>query len=532
MDQVLRLDIPLEVGAASESVTVTDAPPALNTETATRGEVTTQDEIKEMPLDGRNFSDLALLTGGVIPKGDGGDGSYAVNGARADNTGFLLDGMNNTQRRNTGAVINPPIEGVQEFKMLTSGFSAEYGRYAGGMLTVVTKSGTNRLRGSLYEFLRNDVLDATGYFDPDKAKLRRNQFGATVSGPVYLPKLYDGRNRTFFMFTWDSLRLIDGRIAAGRRARRPRCCAAISPRRPTPSAGPSAITDTLNRGPVPEQPASRPAGSTRWQPSLGAYFPQPNLTGGGVYNYIAQGNATNQLQQLRHQGGPHAQLEGPPDASAPSGARTPIGIRSSRTVAGPVLRVDQQHSGAAHLHPLHADHHARRCSWRPASTSPAGPTTRSGPTAPTRTGPPKPDSSAAPPTRWPRARPYVTVTGYIPLGPDNDIPKIWSFNNYQYAASTTWIKGRAYASSSAATSCACSTSPATTATPAGRANFLGRFTGDPLADFVLGWADSTRRQLDGSGPYHLISNYSGFLQDDFKVTPSLTLNLGASLRRA
>lgn len=89
MDQVSRLDIRLQIGTASESLTATDLPPALNTETATRGEVGTQDEIKEMPLDGRNFSDLALLSGGVIPKGDGSDGSYAVNGARADNTGFL-----------------------------------------------------------------------------------------------------------------------------------------------------------------------------------------------------------------------------------------------------------------------------------------------------------------------------------------------------------------------------------------------------------------------------------------------------------
>ncbi|MGH9843938.1 MAG: hypothetical protein ACREEM_34820, partial [Blastocatellia bacterium] len=100
--------------------------------------------------------------------------------------------MNNTQRRNTGVVINPPIESIQEFKMRTSGYSAEYGRYAGGMLTAVTKSGTNRFHGSLYEFLRNDVFDAKGYFDPERLKLRRNQFGATVSGPVWLPKLYDG----------------------------------------------------------------------------------------------------------------------------------------------------------------------------------------------------------------------------------------------------------------------------------------------------------------------------------------------------
>src|SRR6185436_6304366 len=92
VDQVLRVDIPLEVGSAAESITVTDTPPVLNTESGARGEVTTNKEIAEMPLDGRNFNDLAYLTGGVIPKGDGGDGAYAVNGARADNFGFVIDG--------------------------------------------------------------------------------------------------------------------------------------------------------------------------------------------------------------------------------------------------------------------------------------------------------------------------------------------------------------------------------------------------------------------------------------------------------
>ena len=202
VDQTMRLDITLELGSTAESVTVTDTPPAINTENGTRGQTITAAEINEMPLDSRNFADLALLTGGVIPRGDGGDGSYAVNGGRADNTGFVLDGMNNTQRRNTGAVINPPLEGVQEFKMIVSGFSAEYGRYAGGVLTAVTKSGSNRFRGSVYEFLRNDALDATGYFDVNKSKLRRNQFGASASGPVRLPKLYNGRDRTFF---WPSV---------------------------------------------------------------------------------------------------------------------------------------------------------------------------------------------------------------------------------------------------------------------------------------------------------------------------------------
>ena len=123
------------------------------------------------------------------------DGQFAVNGARADNVSFLVDGMNNTQRRNTTVMVSPPLEGIQEFKIITSGFSAEYGRFAGGVLSMVTKSGGNRVRGSLYEFLRNDALDARNFFDAGKSKLIQNQFGATVAGPVLHPKVYQ-RTRT------------------------------------------------------------------------------------------------------------------------------------------------------------------------------------------------------------------------------------------------------------------------------------------------------------------------------------------------
>src|SRR5207247_222058 len=158
--------------------------------------------------------------------------------------------MNNTQRRNTGPMVNLPIEGVQEFKMMTSGYSAKFGRYAGGVLSVITKSGSNRLRGAVYEFLRNDVWDATGYFDVEKSKLRRNQFGATVTGPIYIPKLYDGRNRTFFMVTWDSLRVVDGKTQRGI-VPWPEMLRGDFSRAVDAFRRPLRITDTLARAPFP-----------------------------------------------------------------------------------------------------------------------------------------------------------------------------------------------------------------------------------------------------------------------------------------
>lgn len=521
VDQILRIDFPLEVGSATESITVSDAPPVLNTETGTRGEVTTQDEIKEIPLDGRNFSDLAYLTGGVIPKGDGGDGSYAVNGARADNAGFLLDGVNNTQRRNTNVMISPPIEAIQEFKMLTSGFSAEYGRYAGGMLTVVTKSGTNRLRGALYEFLRNDMWDAPGYFDVEKSKLRRNQFGATVGGPVYIPKIYDGRNRTFFMFTWDSLRLTDGKTQRGV-VPAPEMLRGDFSKAVNASGKPIKLTDALNGTPFPNNqiPASRLDPIAL---KLAANYPQPNFTG-GVQNYVAQGNATSSFNnfgikvdhnftaQDRITLGtfwrPNRSWDPVPNSRSPialyGSANNTLDlltyIRYLHTIS-PTMFLETSINFSRKTNNQVWPYSAGK-NWAAESGFSGGTTN------PVAAGPP-----------------YVTVSGYIPLGPAYDIPKIWSYNNYQYAGTLTWIKGR-HSLKYGADFLRMQYFARNYGDNRGRINVLGRYTGYPLADFVLGWPDSARRQLDADGPYDLVSNYSGFVQDDFKVAPSLTLNVG------
>ncbi len=521
VDQILRVDIPLEVGAATESVTVTEAPPLLNTETATRGEVTTQDEVKELPLDGRDFTDLALLTGGVIPKGDGGDGTYAVNGARADDAGFLVDGVNNTQRRNTGAMIQPPIESVQEFKMLTSGYSAEYGRYAGGMLTVVTKSGTNRLRGSLYEFVRNDAFDAAGYFSVTKSKLRRNQFGATVTGPAYLPKLYDGRNRTFFLFSWDSLRLIDGK-SVRTLVPEPEMLRGDFSKAVNAFGAPIKITDTLNKVPF----ANNQIPPNRFDPvavTLGKYYPAPNLSG-GVFNFVAEGNATNNFNNFgvkvdhnltsRDRLTVGAFWRSANNWDPVMTTRSPIPIFGSTNNTPSVLSYIRYLRSLTPTMFLEASaNFSRRTNaqvWPySADNDWAAETGFIGGTAnPVASGPP-----------------YVQVTSYMNVGPAYDIPKIWAYNNYQYAATTTWIKGRHntkfgfdflrthYFSRNYGDT-------------RGRVSADGRFSGFSMSDFMLGWLNSSRRQLDASGPYHLLSSYAAFAQDDFKISPSLTLNLG------
>ncbi len=208
--QILRSDIRLELGSVSESVTVTGTPPALNTESgAIKGDVIIQEEIQELPLDGRDFADLAFFVPGVVPKAQGGQGSAMnVNGARASNTNFYVDGFNNRNARGAAAQVRPNIDAMQEFKMEVSGYSAEYGRFAGGILNMVLRSGANDFHGSLFHYLRNDKFDARGFFEQGKNKLRRNQFGATVSGPVI-------RNRTFFLVSYEGYTQVIGRTRLG-----------------------------------------------------------------------------------------------------------------------------------------------------------------------------------------------------------------------------------------------------------------------------------------------------------------------------
>ncbi|MBI1899350.1 MAG: TonB-dependent receptor, partial [Acidobacteria bacterium] len=217
IDQAARLDIALQPGDIIESVEVTAELPVLNSENAVKGDVITSQEIVEMPLDGRDFADLAFLVPGVSRRAQGGSGSaFAINGARGDNTNFVIDGFNDRNIRGAGVQVRPPIDAMQEFKMQVSNYPAEYGQLAGGVMNMVLKTGGNAFHGAVFEFLRNDRLDARKFFDESKSKLRRNQFGGTLYGPLVIPRLYNGRNRTFFLLAWESYRQVLGATRLGR----------------------------------------------------------------------------------------------------------------------------------------------------------------------------------------------------------------------------------------------------------------------------------------------------------------------------
>ena len=215
--QVARIDMTLQTGQLSETVEVVGATSLLDTQTSSRGLVIDQKKIVDLPLNGRDYNQLALLSPGVLPgtprlASVNFKGVLNVNGNRTFNNVFLLDGVDNISYSNSFRgenvqLVQPSIEALQEFKIQTNAYSAEYGRSSGAVVNATIKSGTNTVRGSVYEFLRNDALDANNFFSnalrSPKPKRERNQFGVAAGGPLV-------RNRTFWFADYEGLRDQEG----------------------------------------------------------------------------------------------------------------------------------------------------------------------------------------------------------------------------------------------------------------------------------------------------------------------------------
>src|SRR6202050_4595825 len=205
-----EVDITLTIGSIHEVMTITSEGPQLQTETSELGDVVNGQEATTLPLNGRNFAQLAQLSAGVAPAEPGSriNGSYgfSAGGARSAQNNFLLDGVDNNSNladllNETNFVIQPSVDAIAEFKVQTSAYSAEFGRGNGAILNAVIKSGTNGFHGDLYEFLRNDKLDARNAFDEfGRQPYKQNQFGATLGGPII-------KNRTFFFGDYEGLRV-------------------------------------------------------------------------------------------------------------------------------------------------------------------------------------------------------------------------------------------------------------------------------------------------------------------------------------
>ena len=214
VNQVLRVDLVLQVGAVSQTVEVTAAPPLIQSETSSLGTIETERRIVDLPLNGRNFIALAYLgpgansgqqgsnvSGGVF-ENERGNEALSVNGLRVSNNNFLLDGVDNNEFGLGGVIAMPPPDAIQEFRIEENSMSAEFGR-GGAAVNVALKSGTNDIHGGAYEFIRNDALDARNFFDATKPAFRRNQFGFYLGGPIK-------KDKTFIFGDYQGIRVSQG----------------------------------------------------------------------------------------------------------------------------------------------------------------------------------------------------------------------------------------------------------------------------------------------------------------------------------
>ncbi len=209
VNQEARLDLTLEVGAVTETVTITGEAPLMQTENSAVGQVIDNRYNTQIPLNGRDFSQLILLVPGANTRpggvslfsgaATGSLGSGISIGGRDAHNNFMMDGASNNARQFGNIAIKPSIDAIQEFKVQSNLYSAEFGHAAFGQINLVTKSGTNELHGSVFEFWRNDIFDARNFFLPQVSKLNRNQFGTAVGGPIW-------RNHTFFFFNYEGNR--------------------------------------------------------------------------------------------------------------------------------------------------------------------------------------------------------------------------------------------------------------------------------------------------------------------------------------
>lgn len=205
----------LAIGSEKQQVLVSADAALIEPTVTSMGKVVEQQELEELPLNGRNFSQLGLLQPGVVPLTPGiaeAGGSlrngqaYAVNGQRPESNNFLIDGANNFNGIDGGFVLKPPVDAIAEFRIITHSANAEFGGALGSTTNLITRSGTNRFHGTLWEFLRNDAFDANNYFAQTKEPLKQNQFGATIGGPIL-------KDRTFFFGFYEGFRNRQGETA-------------------------------------------------------------------------------------------------------------------------------------------------------------------------------------------------------------------------------------------------------------------------------------------------------------------------------
>lgn len=515
LEQAARMDFRLQLGSLAEKVEIIASAPLVNTENGEKGEVMVSQEIAEMPLDGRDFTSLALLTPGVSATNTfaGGYGSFAaINGARPDNTNFVIDGSNNQSPRNGQPAMHPNIDAIQEFKMQTSGYSAEFGRFAGGVVNAVLKSGGNQVHGALFEFWQNDLLNARNFFAQSKPELRVNQFGGLVSGPVLIPKVYNGRNRTFFLFSWESSRRrsgVSGVTAVPTAAMRQGGFSGFAP-----------LKDPLASGtffPNNQIPVSRMSAPAL---AIQAYWPTPNQTGpNNFYNLAAsRSDWDSDVIKIDQRFGSRDSLSFRYTKRYDRSV-TPFTSGDNLVTAGQTSH-DHVTLGGLTYTRVFTPSLINEARFAYTRTPTAQLAAYQGVNYNQQFG-----MAGGPTDPYVIGFPNILITGYPNIGPAASLPSAFTLNSFDTSDTMTWVKGvhlikfglgilrTQYFSLNANNS-------------RGNYDFTGSWTGLAYADFMLGYLNDDSIAYGTTRSY--LRNYQDgfFFQDDWKVSSRLTLNLG------
>ncbi|MGB6946977.1 MAG: TonB-dependent receptor [Bryobacteraceae bacterium] len=514
VDQRVRLDLHTTLATRGEHIAVTAQTPATNNDSSELGAVLDQSLVEGLPLNERDFLQLALLLPGITTPVEGsqlstrGDFAMHANGGREESNNFLLDGVDNNDSDVRGYVLQPSVDAIQEFKIATNSYSAEYGVASAGQVNIVTRSGSNEFHGTVYDYLRNRDLDARNFFDgSQKPQFIRNQFGAALGGPVV-------KNHTFFFASYEGLQEAEGQTQLG-------TVPTAAVRAGNLSSLGTTVVNPFTGQPFPNDtiPASL---ISPYAANVLALFPQPNLPGASG-NYLGNpiGNVKENEGTVRvdHQFSDNSQLT----------ARYNYG---SQNLFEPYAENQTELPGFGD-YVFNRGHNAllqyvKTLSPRTINSVFVGfnravrqvfaqnYTTNVNalwgvnylPTVPRDYG-----------------YPGVSVTGYSRVGDVASLPIDRADNTFQVGDILTLIRG-AHSIKIGGGLRALQLNGYIEVYARGQIDFTGELTGSGIGDLLLG-LPTLDIQSQYTGPQTLRSkSWSGFVQDDWKVTRNLTLNLG------
>ena len=535
--QVARLDFTLQVGSQTETVEVTGATPLLEASNASIGQVIETQAIADLPLNGRNYLDLAKLSIGTTePSGTGttgttGDrakngGAFIANGTRSDQNNFILDGIDNNAKipdlsNNTNVVIQPSVDALGEFKVETNTYSPEYGHSGGAVLSATTKSGTNKLHGSLFEFLRNDAMDARNFFlapNTPKQELRQSQYGMTGGGPII-------KSRTFLFGSWQGTRQNSGTtqvVTVPSAANLAGDFSSLKTAINDPDATVLNSAGTYVKTPFPGNiiPASRIATTSS---KIDALIPAQNVAG-AANNYVSSPVTINKRDAWDQRGDhefsaadklfarySYYEFYGftPGPFPAPLVGSTSF-QQSINNQSGHQAALGETHVfSPALVNDFRAGYNRISNALKPFVKDFIDAQYGIGyiPPLPGLTG-----------------LPNITISGYTNLGEAAFLPDAKGSDTFQLTDSLIWNKGKHFIKAGGEFRWVRSRFDID-GNARGTFAFTSAFTGNAFADYLLGDPNSgtLTSELNGDLRYRY---YGAYVNDDWKITPKLTVNLG------